>query len=173
MIVSNCSSKCGQHLRFVSLNMIRLNVRALSYVNVIFRILLRFWYFLWLEDDFDLSSFTYDPLRYFCYPIDTKSGQALAFVEDTKIQNKTKNYIFVKIFFLILIRGIFFLAYAYVRILYLLFLKQLGPNLRFIYIHQSWIHVNRLSLFATVSFYYFRKPFCRLNSSHSCLGLFI
>lgn len=69
---------------------------------------LRFWYFLWLEDDFDLSSFTYDPLRYFCYPIDTKSGQALAFVEDTKIQNKTKNYIFVKIFFLILIRGIFF-----------------------------------------------------------------
>lgn len=146
---------------------------AHSHVNVIFRILLRFWYFLWLEDDFDLSSFTYDPLRYFCYPIDTKSGQALAFVEDTKIQNKTKNYIFVKIFFLILIRGIFFPAYAYGRILYLLFLKQLGPNLRFIYIHQSWIHVNRLSLFVTVSFYYFRKPFCRLNSSHSCLGLFI
>ena len=108
MIVPNCSSKCGQHLRFVSLNMIRLNVRALSYVNVIFRILLRFWYFLWLEDDFDLSSFTYDPLRYFCYPFDTKSGQALAFVEDTKIQSKTKNYIFVKIFFFNSDKGYFF-----------------------------------------------------------------
>lgn len=76
-------------------------------------------------------------------------------------QNK-KNYIFVKIFLLILWKGIFILVCAYVKVLYL------DPSC-VIFILISLEYMSIVCRFSSrfQSFYYFRKPFCSLNKQQS------
>ena len=150
MTVPSCRSKWGQYLSFVSLNMIRLNVRAPLHVNLIFRILLimlilplsRRWFRL-------IALHVWSAYIFLLHRWYKERTSSCFCREHQKKWNKTKNILFCENIFTNSVEGYFFLVYAYVRILYILCLKQPGPKLRYIYINQSWIHLNRVSPFLT------------------------